>query len=86
MTIFLLSFSVLNIVSLFTGVVEVFIAFSKLEITYIIQKRMVNRGHIVAYREKKSPFISHKATLEPRLQEHSRTKELQIKNLNLKEL
>lgn len=52
MTIFLLSFSVLNILSLFTGVVEVFIAFSKLEITYIIQKRMVNRGHIVAYREK----------------------------------
>ena len=56
MTIFLLSFSVLNIVSLFTGVVEVFIAFSKLEITYIIQKRMVNRGHIVAYREKKISF------------------------------
>lgn len=73
MTIFLLSFSVLNILSLFTGVVEVFIAFSKLEITYIIQKRMVNRGHIVAYREKnlssptRLPWSQgYRNTVEPR--------------------
>lgn len=75
MTIFPLSFSVLNIVSLFTGVVEVFIALSKLEITYIIQKRMGNRGHIVAYREKKNLLSSptslpwsqgYRNTVEPR--------------------
>lgn len=51
-TIFPLSFSVLTIVSLLPGVVKLFIAFSKLKITYIIQKKMVNRQHIAAYRKR----------------------------------
>lgn len=74
--------SVLTVVSHFSAVVKFFVAFSKLERTCIIQKKTVNRIYKLHIED--FPFILYKATMEPKLQEYTRTKDLQIEELALK--